>query len=116
MICLSIPLLMYIWVVSDFFYYEFFFARFITAMNKCFLFSLENNFFLLLCWVGVHCGIYKSSYNVSNILYTLLYFPSPHSWNGFNRYIFCVCTHVYTFFCFIFTLLLPFPITSPTPF
>jgi hypothetical protein len=23
--------------------------------------------FLLLCWVGVHCDIYKSSYNISNI-------------------------------------------------
>jgi hypothetical protein len=22
-----------------------------------------------LCWVGVHCGIYKSSYNISNISY-----------------------------------------------
>jgi hypothetical protein len=24
---------------------------------------------LLLCWVGVHCGIYTGSYNVSNISY-----------------------------------------------
>jgi hypothetical protein len=26
-------------------------------------------FVLLLCWVGVHCSIYKGSYNVSNISY-----------------------------------------------
>jgi hypothetical protein len=26
-------------------------------------------FFLLLCWVSVHCRIYESSYNVSNISY-----------------------------------------------
>jgi hypothetical protein len=26
-------------------------------------------FFLLLCWVGVHCSIYKGSYHVSNISY-----------------------------------------------
>jgi hypothetical protein len=25
--------------------------------------------FLLLCWVGVHCGIHKSSYNISCISY-----------------------------------------------
>jgi hypothetical protein len=31
-------------------------------------YSLKN--FLLLCWVGVHCGIYKGSYNVSNISYS----------------------------------------------
>jgi hypothetical protein len=32
----------------------------------CF-FKLILFLFLLLCWEGVHCGIYKSSYNVSNI-------------------------------------------------
>jgi hypothetical protein len=30
---------------------------------------------LLLCWVGVHCGIYKDSYNISNISH--LNSPSP---------------------------------------
>jgi hypothetical protein len=39
--------------------------------------------FLLLCWVGVHCGIYRSSYYISNIIFEftisiiLLYLPSP---------------------------------------
>jgi hypothetical protein len=27
------------------------------------------DFFKLLCWVGVHCGIYRSSYKISNIAY-----------------------------------------------
>jgi hypothetical protein len=27
----------------------------------------------LLCYLGVHCGIYKSSYNISNISYKLLF-------------------------------------------
>jgi hypothetical protein len=26
-------------------------------------------FFLLLCWVEIHCGIYKGSYSLSNISY-----------------------------------------------
>jgi hypothetical protein len=45
---------------------------------------LDFLFLLLLCWVGVHCSIYKSSYNVSNISYLnspllLLSFISTHS-------------------------------------
>jgi hypothetical protein len=60
--------------------------------------------FLLLCLVGVHCGIYKSSYNLSNISYLnslpppLSFIPpSPCSWNSFNRYHFYIYTHVYAF-------------------
>jgi hypothetical protein len=34
--------------------------------------------FLLLCWVGIYCGIYKDSYNVSNISY--LNSPPPVEW------------------------------------
>jgi hypothetical protein len=33
----------------------------------------------LLCWLGVHCGIYKSSYNTSNRSHlnsTILLYPS----------------------------------------
>jgi hypothetical protein len=46
--------------------------------------------------LGVHCSIYKGSYNVSNISF----FPSPSSdsWNSFNRYHFCMYIHVYTLF------------------
>jgi hypothetical protein len=74
------------------------------------------DYFLLLWWVGVHCGIYKSSNNMSNISYLnspslLLSFvtPSPHSWNNLNRYHFFplhICVHS---ICTILTLLLPFP-------
>jgi hypothetical protein len=34
-------------------------------------------FLFFLCWVGVHCGIYKGSYKVSNISYlnALVYHP-----------------------------------------
>jgi hypothetical protein len=63
-------------------------------------------FFPLLCWVGVHCGIYKGSYNVSNrshlnsspppLSFVLL---SPASWNTFSRCHFWIYIHhVYTFF------------------
>jgi hypothetical protein len=62
-------------------------------------------YFLLLFWVGAYCGIYKSSYNVSNKSYLnspLLPFsfisPFPHSWNSFNRYHFSIYIHVYTVF------------------
>jgi hypothetical protein len=57
---------------------------------------------LLFCWIGVLCGIYKGSYNVSNISYlnsphftTLLHSHSPDSWNSFNRYHFAF-TYMYT--------------------
>jgi hypothetical protein len=47
--------------------------------------SIGTLFFLplLLCWVGIHCGIYKGSYNVSNIhiectlCTSVLHLPSP---------------------------------------
>jgi hypothetical protein len=50
--------------------------------------------------MGVHCNIYKCSYNVSNISYlnsppALL---SPYSWNSFNSCHFCIYIHVYTLF------------------
>jgi hypothetical protein len=89
--------------------------------------SFKNSFIfyffpLLLCWVWVHCGIYKDSYNVSTISYlnsSLLLlpfiFPSPDSWNRFNRYHFYIYMHVYTFFCTVFTLLHSFPTTFPLP-
>jgi hypothetical protein len=55
--------------------------------------------FLFLCWLEVHCGIYKSSNNIPNILYLNsspppLYFipPNLHCLNSFNRYHFCMYT------------------------
>jgi hypothetical protein len=40
----------------------------------------------------------------------LLYLLSLHSWNGFNRYQFCIYIHVYTFFA-PSSLSYPFPTT-----
>jgi hypothetical protein len=58
-------------------------------------------FFFLLCWVGVHYGIYKSSYNTSNTSYLnsppppfSFILPSPQSRNSFNRYHFSIYRHV----------------------
>jgi hypothetical protein len=72
-----------------------------------------NSLFLLLCWVGVHCGIYKSSYNLSTISYLNLS-PTPtlpHSWNSFNKYHFCIYIHV----CTILALHSPSYPLSPPP-
>jgi hypothetical protein len=61
-------------------------------------------FFFIVVLGGAHFSIYKGSCNVSTISY--LNSPStpptcplfPHSWNGFNRYHFCLYMHMYTFF------------------
>jgi hypothetical protein len=67
---------------------------------------------LLLCWVGVHCGIYKGSYNVSNISYLnspppwLPCIPSPPFMEQFQQISFLhlrACVHIF------------FPITSSLP-
>jgi hypothetical protein len=40
------------------------------GLKVCFHFtSIKSLYFLLMCWVGVHSGINKSSYNISNISY-----------------------------------------------
>jgi hypothetical protein len=74
--------------------------------------------FLLLCWVGAHCGIYKGFYNVSNTLYLnspsplLSFIPPLLLFEQFQQVSFlhlCTCVHI---FCTIFTLLHLFPITS----
>jgi hypothetical protein len=61
--------------------------------------------FFLIVLLGIHCGIYKSSYNVSNISYLnspppLLSFicPSLHPWNGFNRYHFYIYIFLHSVF------------------
>jgi hypothetical protein len=60
--------------------------------------------FLLLCWVGVHCGIFKGSYNVSTLSYLnsspppFSFICTPHLRNSFNRYLFSVYSYVYTVF------------------
>jgi hypothetical protein len=78
--------------------------------------------FLLLCWVGVYYGIYKISYDISNILCLNSCPPSfsfnpfsSHSWNSFNSYHFFhlhTCAHrvctIRTLSCLFFPFL-------PTP-
>jgi hypothetical protein len=62
-------------------------------------------YFLLLCLVGVLCGIHKSSYNISNVSYLnsppppfSFISPTLHSRNSFNRSHFSTCMHMYTVF------------------
>jgi hypothetical protein len=70
--------------------------------------------------VGVHCSIYKGSYNVSNVWNLnspptpLLHPASPDPWNSFNRYHFCICIHVYTLFA-LYSSSYPFPHHLPLP-
>jgi hypothetical protein len=89
-------------------------------------FPVDPSFFLfifyfplLLCWVGVHCSIYKGSYDVAYVSYLKspppkLCSPSspPHYWNSFNRCHLCIYIHVYTLFEPIF---IPLPLSPPPP-
>jgi hypothetical protein len=80
------------------------------------LFNSYFKYFIVLG--GAHCGIHKSSYNISNTSYlnlpfsTILLHPSPHSWNSFNRYHFSTYTHVYTVFA-LYSPSMPFPHPLP---
>jgi hypothetical protein len=77
-------------------------------------------FFLYCCWwIGVHCSIYIGSYSVSKIshinspLWPFSFIPSsPDSCSSFNRYYFCIYSHVYTFFALYSHSYLLFPNTS----
>jgi hypothetical protein len=76
-------------------------------------------FFLLLCWVEIHCRIYKNSYNISNISYLnsppppfSFISPSPHSWNSFNSYHFSIYNTCVHSICTIFSLPHSFSISS----
>jgi hypothetical protein len=51
--------------------------------------SVSFFFFLLLCWVGVHCGIYKSFYNVKYII--IKFTPSTILYPPFLIWISYVC-------------------------
>jgi hypothetical protein len=46
---------------------------------------------------------------------TTLYPSLPDSWNSCKRYHYCNFMHMYTYFCTVFTLLPPFPVTFPLP-
>jgi hypothetical protein len=74
-----------------------------NGSRKCAIYVQFFNLFFSFIIVlgGACCGIYKDSYNVSTISYLNSPLPglsSTDSWNSFNRYHFCICMHVYTFF------------------
>jgi hypothetical protein len=59
-------------------------------------------YFLLLCWVGVHCGLYKSltiyqTYH-SRVHPSTILFHSSYFWNSFTTYHISTYIHVYTVF------------------
>jgi hypothetical protein len=73
-----------------------------------------------LCWVGVYCGIYKSSYNISYLNspplpFFFIFSPSPHSWNSFNRSHFSIYIHVNTIFVPYSLSYTPSPLPPPPP-
>jgi hypothetical protein len=92
----------------------------LSFRNKCFFgfyFSLVSVFFKLLCWIGVHCGIYTDFYNIPNISYlnslppTFSFIPTPHWKNTLNRHIFSIYIHVYI----VITLYSPsYTLSSPS--
>jgi hypothetical protein len=73
-------------------------------------------YFFLLCWMGVHCGIYRSSY-LYDIKYTIFEFtpstiltPIPVRFQQVS--FFQLHTYVHSI-CTICTLPSPFPTSSP---
>jgi hypothetical protein len=80
----------------------------LVKMSEYYLMTyLSVTSFCFICFIvvlGAHCGIYKSSYNISNISYWIHSLhhsplsPSLHSWNSFNRSHFSIYIHMYTVF------------------
>jgi hypothetical protein len=76
--------------LSDVFYLLFiYFCVAGLSLNKFFYFFLIYFlYYHIIVVLGVHCDIYKNSYNVSvefTLSIILLYPPSSHSWNSFIR-------------------------------
>jgi hypothetical protein len=74
---------------------------------------LSIHLFIFIVMLGVHCGIYKSSYNISNIdAFThsiiFLYPLCSHSWKVSTGFIFPF-TYKCTQYLTILTLPHPFP-------
>jgi hypothetical protein len=92
-------------------------SLFLVTQLQCFFFFL----FLLLCWMGVHCGIYKSAYNMLNISYLNTRPPSfsfitlPPFLDWFQQKSFFYLHTCVQSICTIFTLLYHFPTSSPPP-
>jgi hypothetical protein len=92
-----------------------------TYYLKLILFLIIQ-FIIFYCSVGVHCGIYKNIYNISNISYfnspppSFSFFSSSlHFWNSFSRYHFSIYMHVYTIFTLYSTYVCSFPISFLLP-
>jgi hypothetical protein len=67
---------------------------------------------LLLCWVRVHCSIFKGSHSVSNVLYLnssppqLSFIPLPGFQEQFQQAFFCICMYTCVYItCTVFSLL-----------
>jgi hypothetical protein len=69
-------------------------------------------FFILLCWVGIHCGFYKGSNDISNISY--LNFCPQHYFSLFphSRVSITIFFSVYIYVCTGFALYLSLYIIS----
>jgi hypothetical protein len=92
--------------------------------NRWLLIYCMKNLLLLILFLfcaGVHCGSYKSFYNISNISYLnsrpppFSFIPLPPFLEEFQQVSFFhlhTCMHS---ICTIFTLLHPFPTSSPKP-
>jgi hypothetical protein len=101
----------------------------VTNCNEVYA-SLKCGIFLLLCWVGVHCGIYKGSYNISklahisytggfSVIFTLVTFTLsiflPHSpLPLLKQFLLISLFYFHSSILTIFTLL--YPARSPSPY
>jgi hypothetical protein len=89
------------------------------VLNSCWVaklsfFFLQFFFIVVIVVVGVHCDIYKSSYNTSYLNSpspSFSFISPPHSWNIFNRSHCSIYIQVYT----VFTPYSPSYILSPHP-
>jgi hypothetical protein len=94
----------------------------VQMLYKGRLSGVMKSSFLLFCSIGVHCGIYKSFYTLSNISYMnsppppLFFLPCHHPFmEQFQQVSFLhlhTCVHS---ICKVFTLLYPLPTMSPPP-
>jgi hypothetical protein len=75
-------------------------------------------YIVIIIVLGVHCDIYKSSYNISQLNSpppSLSFIPtSPYSWNSFNRTYFSIFIHGYLIFP-LYSPSFTFFISSPLP-
>jgi hypothetical protein len=70
-----------------------------TSLAFLFLFF---NYHIIIVVLGVHCRIYRISYNISHLNSPIpsvsIISPSPHSWSSFNMSHFSIFIHEYIIF------------------